>query len=83
MESLSDKIFRGRKILSIYHHNKDMVLAKHIKEKVQNAERRLKEILPNTIQTLESSKTCGKGIVLDPHRIIDEIFKEEFGQKLT
>lgn len=67
--------------LGIRRVGEKIILTKHIKEKVQNAERRLKEEIKN-----KDAKFGNYSLGLNAENlaieIIDEIFKEEFGDKL-
>ena len=72
-ESLSDKIERIEFPNGVFH---EVCYTDAIKEKVQNAQRRLKEAFPEVIN-IEELMTS-----LHPPVMIDAIFKEEFGDKI-
>jgi len=67
--SLSDKIKFDE------DHGQKIIIKEDVKEKIQNAQRRLKEILDSFFR----SKSIGKKELI---KEIDKIFKEEFGDKL-
>ena len=71
-ESLSDNIERIEFPNGVFH---EVCYTDAIKEKVQNAQRRLKEAFPEVIN-IEELMTS-----LHPPVMIDAIFKEEFGGK--
>lgn len=86
--NLSKKIvdlkgFTNGLVKSKYYWEKD------VKEKVQNAQRRLKEFDEEikkqgyTFRGTKEQKKAWDSCCQDFKRFIDKIFKEEFGEKLT
>ena len=70
-ESLSDKMFE-----TLNETGKNVIWIEDVKEKIQNVQRRLKELIKAPIKTAEVRT------VEDLLEEIDKIFLEEFGEKL-
>lgn len=79
IDSVKEKDSLSKKIKEEKGSNANVIYVAHVKEKIQNAQRKLKEVycedrIEGQCNFIKGCSNCNK---------INKIFKEEFGEELT